>query len=176
MAAIYRKLTLRDPLDAGAWRLLGSALLRMLQFDEAQAALNRSLEINPVQTTAPGLLGMAYLLEDKPAAALESYERSSSDTFRRFGRALIYPALGRSEEAVEALAQLISKDGETAAFQIAAVYAVRGDKDQAFAWLERARAQHDGGITVLKSEPILRSLHGDPRWTALLEKLHLPLD
>ena len=40
--------------------------------------------------------------------------------------------------------------------------------------LERARAQHDGGLTQLKTDPTLRRLRGDPRYAALLRKLNLP--
>jgi hypothetical protein len=62
------------------------------------------------------------------------------------------------------------------AYQIAEVHAWLGDNDEAFAWLERARGQHDGGLTFTKGDPALRGLHGDPRWRALLEALHLPVD
>jgi serine/threonine-protein kinase len=63
------------------------------------------------------------------------------------------------------------------------IYAARGDKDRAFHWLERAYAQHDGGLVAIlpnncsvKCDPLLRGLHGDPRFAALLGKMNLPRD
>ena len=55
-----------------------------------------------------------------------------------------------------------------AAFQIAEVYAWRGDRDQAIHWLEQARVQKDGGIPYVKMDPLLRKLKGDPRYEAIL--------
>ena len=49
------------------------------------------------------------------------------------------------------------------------------DASQAFEWLNRAYAQRDGGLVDIKVDPLLRSLHGDPRYAALLEEMRLPL-
>ena len=46
---------------------------------------------------------------------------------------------------------------------------------QAFEWLNRAYAQRDGGLVDIKVDPELRSLHGDPRYAELLEKMRLPV-
>jgi hypothetical protein len=54
------------------------------------------------------------------------------------------------------------------------VYAFRNQSDKAFEWLDRAYAQHDGGLIGMKVEPLLKSLHGDPRFAAFLKKLNLP--
>ncbi len=50
-----------------------------------------------------------------------------------------------------------------AAFQIAEIYAYRGETDKAFEWLERAYKQRDGGLSQMKGDPLLRSLERDPR-------------
>lgn len=62
------------------------------------------------------------------------------------------------------------------AFQIAQVHAVRGEADAAFAWLERARIQHDEGLEFVGIDLLFVSLHADPRWTAFLHKMNLPVD
>jgi len=56
------------------------------------------------------------------------------------------------------------------------VYAARGDPDHAFEWLERAYRQRDAGLLGIKIDPFLTSLHGDPRYAALLRKMNLPVD
>jgi hypothetical protein len=88
--------------------------------------------------------------------------------------AVAYHALGREKESDAALRELIEKHHANAAWSIATVYAFRNQRDEAFNWLDRAYAQHDGGLIFIKIEPLLKRLHGDPRYTALLKKLNLP--
>jgi hypothetical protein len=82
----------------------------------------------------------------------------------------------RKKESDAALAEVIEKYQYEAAFQIAEVYAYRGETDNAFEWLERSYKQRDGGLGDMKGDPLLRSLEGDPRWPAFLKKMRLPVD
>jgi len=82
-------------------------------------------------------------------------------------------AQGRQAESDNALRQLIDKHAQESAYQVAEVYAYRGETDLAFAWLERAYAQRDPGLSSIRSNALLRNLHGDPRWRAFLEKMRL---
>jgi serine/threonine-protein kinase len=75
-----------------------------------------------------------------------------------------------------ALAELIATEGEVAQYQIAEVYAWRGEADKAFEWLDRAYASHDPGACLAKADPFIASLRSDPRYVAYLKKLKLPLD
>ena len=94
---------------------------------------------------------------------------------RRFGLALVFHALGRQGEANAALAELIEKDHAAMAYQIAQVYAYRGEADKAFEWLDRAYEQHDQGLTYfLRGDPLLVRIEGDPRYKAFLERMGLP--
>ena len=68
------------------------------------------------------------------------------------------------------------KDQNDSAFQIAEIYAYRGETDKAFEWLERAYKQRDGGLPEMKGDPLLLSLERDPRYIAFLKKMKLPLD
>lgn len=67
-----------------------------------------------------------------------------------------------------------AKDGHDAAFQVAEVYAFRGEVEKAFAWLDRAYAQPDGGFAAFKGDPLLGTLEADPRHKSFLEKLRSP--
>jgi hypothetical protein len=82
----------------------------------------------------------------------------------------------RIPESDSALSELIAKNGETAAYQVAEAYAYRNDKDHAFEWLERARRQRDGGLPILRTDKLLTNLHGDPRWDAFLHTMGLADD
>ena len=75
--------------------------------------------------------------------------------------------------AADALTELIETRAHTAAFQIAEVFAYRDDREQAFAWLERAYAQRDAGMNKAPSSPSMRGLHADPRWLPFLGKVGL---
>ena len=165
---VLRKATRTDPLNARVWNFLGVSLQFAGDLDGALAVVNRSLEISPVQTYGPVGLGTTLLLLGRPAQALTAFQRSTGEPFRLFGAALANFALGNEREGQRQLAALIEKYAGTAAFQIAEVYAWRGDRDQAMHWLERARAQKDGGLPYVKMDPLLRKLHGDPRYEAML--------
>lgn len=164
-----------DPLNGKAYSNLASAALSAGQLDETEVAVRKLLELNPDFPSGRQLLGQVYLGRSKPEAALEEMERETDPLWRRFGLALAYHALGRKKEADAALAELIEKDHEEMAYQIAEVHAVRGEAGQAFAWLERAYAQRDSGCSYTKADPLLKSLEADPRYKAFLKKMRLPL-
>jgi hypothetical protein len=67
----------------------------------------------------------------------------------------------------------IGKDALPA--NIAIAYALAGNRDKAFEFLDRAYADQDDELTAVVRFPAFDSLHSDPRWAALLHKLGLPL-
>jgi tetratricopeptide (TPR) repeat protein len=164
-----------DPLSAPAHQSLGFSAMYAGHLEEAEAACRKALELNPEYPGAHMWIGRVRLLRQDPAAALAEMEREREPLWRRFGLALAHHALGHRKEADAALRELVDQDAGHAAFQIAEVHAFRDERDQAFAWLERAYAQRDGGIIAMKGDPLLRSLESDPRYAAFLEKMHLPL-
>ena len=84
-------------------------------------------------------------------------------------------ALGREQDSNAALAELIAKHDTDWAYQIAVVYAFRGQLDKSFEWLERAYKQRDPGLPGLKTDPLLKNVGRDPRFTELLKKMRLPI-
>ena len=92
---------------------------------------------------------------------------------RLWALAIVYHATGRREEADAALSELIAKDEEGAAYNIAQVYSARSDMNLAFEWLERAYVQRDAGLSEMKPQPLLHPLHADPRWDVFLRKMGL---
>jgi hypothetical protein len=49
-----------------------------------------------------------------------------------------------------------------------------GRVDKAFEWLERAYVLHDGGLSLIKTDPVLKPLWADARFAAMLKKVGLP--
>jgi hypothetical protein len=82
---------------------------------------------------------------------------------RSIGTAQALDALGRHEEAEHTIALAEQKWGAAMAYQISYFYAGRKDADRAFAWLERAYRQHDGGLPNLKVDIRLTNLRQDPK-------------
>lgn len=69
-----------------------------------------------------------------------------------------------------------SRSAGVDAYQLAKIYAARGDGDAAFRWLDQAWRQRDSGVTWTKIDPFLVPLRADPRYRDFLHKVKLPLD
>jgi len=165
-----------DPLNTQIYIELARVHYWSGRLPEAIAAVSKGLEIDPARQYAHTLLAVLELEQSRPQEALAEMEREPDLNWRLFGLALTYRALGRKQESDTALAELIAKYQAVMAFQVAEVYAFRGEDDLAFRWLERAYAQRDGGLTWMKGDPLLKSLEHDPRFAAFLKKMRLPLD
>ena len=72
------------------------------------------------------------------------------------------------------LAQAKAEHADSQAYEIASSYALRGDKNEAFKWLNRASDNREPSIIPIKQDPILRNLRDDPRFDELVRKLKLP--
>jgi len=167
-----------DPLWPRGWWKLAGLYNNTGQFELARAAAARALELDPEGSWSRvwgRVLAFTYLLEGRPAEALAASQRCVPP----FGleiAAMAHHDMGNSEESRRALDALIAEEAHSAAYQIAAVYAWRGERDRAFEWLDRAYTQRDTGMAFLKSDSLLRKLRDDPRYTALLRKMNLPVD
>lgn len=166
-----------DPLRTAAYNNLGIYTYNAGHYDDAIAAASKVLELNP-QWPAGGhyRIGRVYLAQSKNREALAEMQKEPDKAWRLDGLALTYYANGMKKEADTTLAQVIEEQQNDSAFQIAEIYSYRGEKDKAFEWLERAYNQRDGGLSAVKGDPLLRNLESDPRYTAFLKKMKLPVD
>lgn len=163
-----------DPLSSRDWNSLGYYLTENRDYLAAGDALRRALEIQPGSPFGTYHQALLQLLEGQAAEALATSRRIEFEPFRLVGIAMAEYTLKDPKASQQALAELIGKYAQAAAYQVATVFAWRGEKDQAFEWLERAYQGHDGGLTEVKLDPLLDSLRGDPRFKALLRKMNLP--
>ncbi len=119
------------------------------------------------------------MLEGDPARAVATSERLTEDEGRQEILALATHALGdaeRSDRALAALTARAAQETADAAYELAVAHAWRGEHDRAFEWLERSFEWHEPGLTEVRWDPRSRTLRGDPRYTALLRKMKLPVD
>jgi TolB-like protein len=164
-----------DPLTFWARSNLARILFVEGKLAEADAEARKSAELQPTAASSHRLQVFVALLRGDGEAALREAQLEPDATYRRFELALARFARGDQPAADAALAELIAKDRDVAAYQIAQVYAWRGETEKAFEWLQIALDNHDTGILSLLVDPLMRSLHQDARYHSFLVKIGLPV-
>jgi TolB-like protein/DNA-binding winged helix-turn-helix (wHTH) protein/Flp pilus assembly protein TadD len=170
--ALTQEASILDPLRTNAY--LGSLLLTAGRYDEARASVEKALSINPKLEGAHAKLGGILLAQGHAQAALAEMDAEPGEWERLTGQALVYHALGRTHDSDAALSRLIATHAEDSPYQVAEIYAYRGELDQAFQWLERSYLQRDPGLNQLKLDPLIQNLRTDRRYLDLLRKMKLP--
>jgi tetratricopeptide (TPR) repeat protein len=128
-----------DPNFWAAHQTLGIVLVKQGRYDEALAEAQNSAQLSTRGNASLALLGH------------------------------VYARLGRRSEADALIKELEKRYSNKSADgrDLAVVYAGLDDKDQAFAWLDKAFAEHSLFLAFLKLEPLLEPLQSDPRWKDL---------
>jgi len=173
IAALRRSIEL-DPLAASSWSNLGYYLICQGRYEEARAALDRTLEITG-GTSVLGRynLGTVSLLEGKPEQALAQFEQiPEGQYFRLVGIAMAEHSLGHTQRSKEALDALIALPAPPPVW-IAAVHGWRGERDEAFAWLDRAVVEKNYFVRNVRYDGVLAKLRDDPRYPTFLGKIGL---
>jgi tetratricopeptide (TPR) repeat protein len=164
-----------DPLNSDGYIGTGFLYRSMARPVEAERMFRKAIELNPGEPRTRH--GLAFVLADQGRhdEALAAATEEPAGWARLTALAHVHHAAGRRAESDRALEELKAKHAKDSGFQIAAVHAGRGEVDAAFEWLERAYQERDAGLSMVKLERYFRSVHGDPRWGALLAKLGLPV-
>ena len=171
--ADIQKVVERDPLNWDAQRSLGGALAYRGRFAEALGVYERLEASAPNRSALYWARGALRMRQGEYELALQELAKEPFDFLRLTGEAIAYHHLGRQEEAVSALRTLISKAGESASFQIAAVYAEWGDVENALSWLERGYVIRDPGLRFLRITTHFDPIREDRRFQAFVRKMNL---
>jgi eukaryotic-like serine/threonine-protein kinase len=163
----------RDPLDSNTLDSLGIALCAANRLQQCLQTRLRLLQLHPEFGGVTSSVGITRLYLGQFAPALEAMQSELNEAYRLGGLAMVYAAMGRRAESDAALNSLTGKFASSDAYGIAEVHAYRGERDDAFRWLDLAYRQHHPGMPGLKTDPLLRNLHGDPRFQALLTRMRL---
>ena len=173
--ALQKYVVTVDPTRAGTYHNLGISQYYAGRMDEAISSLKTALVLGPQRATSHYLIASALLLKHDAEGALKEVQAEPAESVRMIGLPLVYSALGRKAEADAALTVLTTKLERDASFNIAYVYAFRGEPDRAFEWLDKAVAYHDSGLSTVAVEPLFANIHDDPRWLPFLRKTgHAP--
>jgi adenylate cyclase len=169
-----REVVDRDPFDAGNYRFLALAQLADGDLAEAERTIRRGLDLSPRMAAGYFALTRILVARHAVAEAVAAAQLESESLYRRTALAIAYHVAGREAESRAQLGALIANDAAGAAYQIAEVYAVRGDREATLQWLQRAYRQHDSGLQALKVDLFFRDVRDDPRVKELIGKAGLP--
>ncbi len=169
-----------DPLSLPINMTLGWVLLNARQYDQSAEQLRKTLEMDPNFILAHHRLGLVYEQQGKYDEAIAEFRQvlnlSAGKPPGIAALARAYALSGKPAEAQKALAELeeISKRRYVSPAAVALIYAALGDKDQAFAWLQKADKERDAILARLKVDPRFDSLRSDPRFADLERRIGIP--
>ena len=181
LAEIKRVVEL-DPLNLMFNNNLTQQYQVMGQYDLAVAQAKKGIEMDP--NFVPQHFSLAFVYQDmgkydlwieelKKSAALNHDPEEAAITeevAKAYARSGFRAANAKDAELRERLAKRRYVDPGVIAFD----YAVIGDKEQAFAWLEKAYAEKAGTLQYVKIAHPLDGLRSDPRYVNLLQRMGLP--
>jgi serine/threonine protein kinase/Tfp pilus assembly protein PilF len=149
------------------------------RFDDAIKSCQKTVELDPNFYVARRYLGLAYAQKGLYRESLEQYEKaielSRNSPLMKVERASVFALSGDVERAQSELKELqeISRQRYISAYHIATIYAALKDRDRAFEWLEKAYQERADWMVFLNVDARFKSLHSDPRFTSLLQRMKL---
>jgi adenylate cyclase len=170
-----------DPVSPETNAFLGSVLVFSRQYDQAIEQLRSGLELDQTYWYAHYFLGWAYEQKGKLPEAIAEFQRAlelekdNAENWANLGHA--YGLSGKKAEALKIIEHLkeLSASNYIAPYNVAAIHTGLGDKDQAFAWLDRAYGERSSMLALyLTNDPRMDSLRSDPRFTELIRRVGLP--
>ena len=168
-----------DPLFLIANAEIGWAAYFRRDFPEAVRACRKTLELDPTFPFALSCLQASLGLQKNPDAlevARKLVELNPGDPYMLGGLGWVHGVLGQTSQAREIQATLTKMAlttpvGPTSTFY---VYVGLGDRDRAFADIEKFRQERWGDIVWIKTDPVYDPLRSDPRFDAFLKKMAFP--
>lgn len=167
-----------NPLSARFKANVASVLLQARRNDEAIEVLQNTLAMDHKSGEAHLGLGFAYAAKGMYTEAIAAYQEAiklghdTSSTQIYLGAA--YAMAGQREKAQAILKQLQTSKEYVSPTELTTIYVALGEREQAFASLERAYTDHDLQLGSLASDPNFDPLRSDPRYQDLLRRVGLP--
>ncbi len=154
-------------------------LSELHRYDDALAELNRLIAANPEFPPYYGIRGSVYwrlgnqdaFVADQVMALKKSGRPERAEAFAAGYRKANLN--GACTALIEALKNESQKE-YLSPNEIARYYALMGDRDHTFEWLEKGYAERSGRMEYLKTEDSLEPFHSDPRYIDLLKRMGLP--
>jgi serine/threonine-protein kinase len=167
-----------DPLSVIISADTGYNLLFARRYDEAIAQCQRTLLLDPNFYYAHYLLGWAYYGKGMYREAIAAYRKSLELNLDPYAKSLLAVVLAKSGERAEAIKLRDELVGESTrrylpGYHIAIANMGLGERDAAFAMLEKDFAERGPQSVSLAIDPILDDLRADPRFADLVRRIKL---
>jgi serine/threonine-protein kinase len=164
-----------DPLNVDSYAAHLTALFHARRYQDA-VNYGRSIQAKFAQKKLGSMvIADCLVLLGRNQEAEASYSSALPGFWRRLtGEAIMHIRAGDRPAGQQKLEELRKEFGDAASTQIGEIYAQFGDKDKAFAALDRGFAIKDAGVATLRVDPFLDPLRSDPRFAALLQKMNFP--
>jgi len=161
---------IKDPLSPDAYQALGAILRDAGDLAGAERAFRQSISISPTFAYNHIYLAQVLYYRNQFTDSLTEANAEASSSARQAFLAGIHFVLGHKQESDALLADLTRNVGDGDTYWIAMAYTMRGEKDHAFEWLDKAYVSHDLSLHT-SGDPVFASLRGDPRWGTLVQKI-----
>ena len=167
-----------DPLSLIIGSNAGWTLSLAGKTDQAIEILKKAIEIDPSFPRTHFRLGRAYEQKKLYDLAISELQQavtlSGGDASYKGSLGHAYALSGKPDQARQVLQDLERRTGEAyvPSYAIALVYAGLGDNDHAITWLQKAYEDRSTSIAFLKLDPELTSLHSDPRFEQLSQRVN----
>jgi tetratricopeptide (TPR) repeat protein len=151
----------------------------MHRYDEALNKLNSLIAANPDFPAYYGYRSVIYWHQGK----MDEFAADRISAWRKDGKTDQAEAFangykqGKLKGGCTNLIELLKHKSQTeyvSTYEIALEYALMGDRDHTFEWLEKAYQEHSGRMEYLKMDDFLQPFHSDPRYLDLLRRMGLP--
>jgi len=168
-----------DPLSLSISASRGFLLMNARRYEEAIEQERRVIAIDPNHYQAHWFLALTYLANQQIDQAIATSEKAVAISNRAPAAlgvlGMAYGAAGRKGEANQILNELLQLEKQRYVSPMAFVYVYTGlgNKDQSFAWLEKAHQERSNGIAFFKVSPTVDQLRSDPRFADLLKRIGL---
>jgi TolB-like protein/Flp pilus assembly protein TadD len=168
-----------DPLSLAINATLAGRYRDSGQYDQAINVGQRTLEMDPSFVNAHSVLAATYEAEGNWSQAIPEYQKavelSQNNPTSLAALGCAYGYSGNREKPRNILATLreASKIHYVSAFDMAAVFAGMGEKDNAFHWLEKAYSERESQMAFLGITRRMNGVRSDPRYSDLLHRMHL---
>ena len=163
-----------DPLSLAINIDLAYSYYMAARYPEAIAQIHKALELDPYSYAAHYNLGWILQASGDLPAAIAEYRKAVALDSDPFALALLGHAealAGNRHAGLEILQELTVAKRYVPDYSVALVYLGLGEKDRAMDWLEKSIAEGQPDLNVIRFDPLLKSLHGNPRFEALAEKI-----